>query len=92
MACLLLWLLWSSCLLFAPGADLLFPSPATPTRPPVSTFHELARLWLNTTEAIRDEAGYVRQKSTTLHLGTDPRLMESGGVDSGKISVWTGSS
>lgn len=33
--------------------------------------------------------GHVCQRSTILHKCTDPRLMESGGVDSG-ISVCTG--
>lgn len=47
-------------------------------------------LWINTSEATRGGGGTgpVRQQSTILHKWTDPRLMESGGVDSG-ISVWT---
>lgn len=47
-------------------------------------------LWINTSEATRGGGGTgpVHQQSTILHKWTDPRLMESGGVDSG-ISVWT---
>lgn len=48
-------------------------------------------LWINNLEAARGggRVGLVRQRSTILQKCTDPRLMESGGVDSG-ISVWTG--
>lgn len=49
-------------------------------------------LWINTTQVTRGGGGVgcVRQKSTILHQCTDPRLMEFGGGDSGKISVWIG--
>lgn len=62
----------------------------TPTPPPsCPSFLSQTVLWMNTTKATRGGGGvgHVRQMSTVLHECTDPRLMESGGVDSG-ISVW----
>ena len=75
-----------------PSLSRLPPSPMPSAMTPCPSFPSQQRLWINTAQATRGGGGvgHVCQKSTILIQCTDPRLVESGGVDSGKISVWTG--